>query len=290
MKNVRRLIVLAMLAVAGCSSRDRDPTSPSCTYAATATRQTFDASGGSGTIAMVTTADCSWSLTSDSLWLTFAGAAGGTGNANVAFTVATNAGAASRTAVVSFPGGGKLSIVQSGTACSYAVSPTSVLFDTSGGTKTVELTTPEGCAWTAAANQPWIRITRAPAGSGSASIDVTVDHYASATSRSGIVTIGDRPVNVTQEGTGCTIGIDPRVASIAAAGGSGTFDVTATDACAWTVESQNTWIAVTANATGSGPRTVTYTVAPNSAVDERVGRITVADQTLYLTQAGAMAP
>jgi hypothetical protein len=287
MKVLRSVIGLAIIVLAGCGGHDEDPLSPSCSYAATANRLTFDADGGNGSMSLTT--ECAWSVTSEATWLTLAGPTTGKGGATIGFVVAPNPGAISRTARIAFPNG-SLSIVQSGRSCTYVVAPDVLRFDLSGGTRTVQLTTSDGCAWTATSSQSWIRITRSPAGAGPATIDITVDQYASAPSRTGVVTVGGRTITVTQDGTGCPVSIEPLTVSIGAEGGTRSFNVNAAAACSWTAHSQNVWIAVVENGLGSGAQSVSFQVSPNTAIEERVGRITVADQTLYITQAAAAGP
>ncbi len=85
----------------------------------------------------------------------------------------------------------------------------------------------------------------------------------------------------------CSWAISPTSQSIAAAGGTGSSTVTTAAGCAWTATSNNTWIAVTAGASGSGNGTVTFTVAANTAGTIRTGTLTAAGNTFTVTQAAA---
>ena len=57
--------------------------------------------------------------------------------------------------------------------------------------------------------------------------------------------------------------------------------------CAWTAASNAPWITITAGASGSGNGTVAYTVAANASTTGRTGTMTIAGQTMTVTQAGA---
>lgn len=85
----------------------------------------------------------------------------------------------------------------------------------------------------------------------------------------------------------CSFTIAPTSASIAAAGAAGTVNVTAGAGCAWTATSNSSFITIVAGAAGSGNGTVSYSVAANPSTTPRTGTVTIAGQTLTITQAGA---
>jgi len=87
----------------------------------------------------------------------------------------------------------------------------------------------------------------------------------------------------------CTYALSPASQTIAAAGGTGTVNVTAGVGCAWTAVSNAAWLTITAGSSGSGAGSVTYSVAVNTGA-QRVGTITIADQTFTLTQAANTGP
>jgi hypothetical protein len=85
----------------------------------------------------------------------------------------------------------------------------------------------------------------------------------------------------------CSWAISPMSQSVAAAGGTGSSTITTAAGCAWTATSNNTWIAVTAGASGSANGTVTFTIAANTAGTIRTGTLTAAGHTFTVTQAAA---
>ena len=70
------------------------------------------------------------------------------------------------------------------------------------------------------------------------------------------------------------------------AGGSHSAAVTTTSGCAWTGVSNATWITVTSGGSGTGNGTVAYSVAANTSTSPRTGTLTIAGQTLTVTQSG----
>ena len=87
----------------------------------------------------------------------------------------------------------------------------------------------------------------------------------------------------------CTSSILSTAASYDATGGGGFVSVTDGLSCTWTATSGVDWITITSGASGSGDGMVTYTVAANTSTTGRTGTMTVAGQTVTVTQSGASA-
>ncbi len=141
-------------------------------------------------------------------------------------------------------------------ACSYTIAPSSQTITAAGGTGMASVTAAAGCAWTATSNDAWITVTAGATGSGNGSVNYSVAANAGP-ERAGTITIAGQAFTITQS-MGCTYTIAPTSQTIAAAGGTGTASVTAAAECAWTATSNDTWITVTAGATGSGNGSVSY--------------------------------
>jgi hypothetical protein len=82
----------------------------------------------------------------------------------------------------------------------------------------------------------------------------------------------------------CSIAISPADLTFGSDGGTGSVTVSVAAGCTWSVTSSGEWITVTAGATGSGPGTVEYSVAANSATEPRNGSLTIAGQTHAVLQ------
>jgi hypothetical protein len=82
----------------------------------------------------------------------------------------------------------------------------------------------------------------------------------------------------------CSFAVSPTSFTIPGAGGGGTITVTTQSGCPQTSVSNAAFITITSGATGAGSGTVTFTVAPNPGPNGRTGTLTVAGQTVTVTQ------
>ena len=80
--------------------------------------------------------------------------------------------------------------------------------------------------------------------------------------------------------------MSPTAATLTSAAGSSTTGVTAPGGCNWTAASNAAWLSVTGGASGSGDGTVTFSATANPSTAQRVGTLTVAGQTVTVTQTG----
>ena len=87
---------------------------------------------------------------------------------------------------------------QPGTNCTYSISPTSGQAPDTGASFVVQVTTQTGCAWTAASNASWLRITSGASGSGNGQVTIASDPNTTTASRSGTATIAGQTFTVTQ--------------------------------------------------------------------------------------------
>jgi hypothetical protein len=162
------------------------PTPPSCTYTIDRTSQTIAAGGGSGQVGVTTTATCSWTAVSNAAWLTVTSGAAGTGNGSVGFTAAANANTGAERSGVLTIAGRTFTVTQSAAAapppppppppsCTYALNPTSASLTPLGGTRSIAVSAPSGCAWTVANTAGWITIIAgAGGGTGNGSVEFFV--------------------------------------------------------------------------------------------------------------------
>jgi len=101
--------------------------------------------------------------------------------------------------------------------------------------------------------------------------------------RTGSLTIAGQTFTVTQSAPDCAFTVSPAAQAFAAAGGTGSVRVDASQGtCPWTTSSAAPWITV-AVAGGTGSGTVAFTVAANTGGD-RTGALTVAGRTVTITQ------
>jgi Putative binding domain, N-terminal len=86
------------------SSATTAPQVQGCTFSLSGSNQSFDATGGTGTMSVNTSSGCAWSATSSASWLTVTSGASGTGTGAVVFQVAPNTTGQARTASLSIGG------------------------------------------------------------------------------------------------------------------------------------------------------------------------------------------
>src|SRR2546423_967321 len=93
--------------------------------------------------------------------------------------------------------------------------------------------------------------------------------------------------DIVAPGGGCAYSLSATSQSVPAAGGTGSVGVTAGSGCTWTAVSNASWITISSGANGSGNGTVAYSAAANTATTARTGTLTIAGQTLTVTEASA---
>jgi len=262
------------------------PPPPTCSYSINPASQSIGALGGTGTIAVSTTASCPWSAASNDNWISVTSGASGSGNGNVAITIAANLGparvgtvtVAGKTFTVNQPA------VVPGPNCTYSIDPTSKAFNEDAATnQKIDVKTQAGCAWTAVSNANWLTVASGQIGVDDGEVRYNVAANPAGTPRQGTMTVAGKTFTVDQDGVPCSSTINPTTQTIAKAGGSGTVSVTMPAGCSWTAVSQDSWITVTGGGSGSGNGTVTYSVAANPGA-ARKGSIRIAGKTFTVQQ------
>ena len=168
-----------------------------CSYSIAPTSQNVDANASTPTVAVTTTAACSWTAVSGVPWITVTSGASGSGNGSVGLSVAANTGAA-RSGTVAIAGQ-TFTVNQAAfvAPCSYSIAPTSQSVPVLGGTGTVTVTTTSACAWTAISNAPWLTITSGATGTGTGTVGFAAAANTGAL-RTGTLTIAGQTFTVTQ--------------------------------------------------------------------------------------------
>src|SRR5437762_1907371 len=304
-----------------CSKSSIDLTSPTAVKCQVSVENSLStnvpSAGVSGTLAVTTTRDCTWSATSNAAWAQLTGETTGQGSGNVGYRVLANPDAAQRRAVLEV-NNTQVGMTQEAAPCRYTVSPASAAVPAAGGSVTIAIDTLNGCAWTAASDAPWLTAAGAMSASVSGSVTLRAAPNADPSPRSATVHIAEQSVVVTQAGlappapspspapppspdpspapppapppTPCAFTLSATSARVASSGGSVTVSVTAGAGCPWTAASSVPWIVVGAGANGSGNGAVRLDVAANTSTSDRSGMVTIAGQTFAVTQAAAPPP
>ncbi len=261
----------------------------SCGYFLAPTSASAPAAGTSGAVALSAgVSDCTWSATSNVNWLTVTSANPAVGASTVSYSVAPNTSSLARNGTITIAGQ-TFTVNQPGVSCSYTLSSTAVQHGSSAVSGTLTLTAAaEDCSWTMSSNASWLTLVGPTARSGSGSISYAVTANSLSVGRSAALTIAGTPVTVGQDGVVCTYTLAATDATSAAAGGPKTVKVTAaaTD-CAWTNQSNVSWLAVTSGANRTGTGDVSINVLSNATSSKtRLGTVTIAGQTYSVTQSG----
>ncbi len=164
------------------------------------------ASGGPQSVTISAPAGCVWFAYPNASWLSITSSATGTGGGTVNFNVPANSGLP-RTGTVNVAGL-PVTIQQAGaiSQCTFTLNPTSANLSYIATTGTIALTASSpACSWTASSNASWLTITSASSGSGSATVNYSVQ--LAPTSRTGTLTIAGQTFTVNQAAPGQTAGL-----------------------------------------------------------------------------------
>jgi all-beta uncharacterized protein/BACON domain-containing protein len=280
------LLGSALLALNSCNSSTRTMTAPApttrCAVQVQSETASFPASGGSGSVRVVTNRECAWSARSDVDWLKLSTPADGQGEGSVSFAVAGNNDPSSRGAAI-VVNDQRQQISQEGRPCEFRVSSNHEQVGAGGGDRTIQVTasgTP--CNWTAAADVPWITIASGNSGSGNGEITFHVEAMGGSP-RSGSLNVAGQIVRVDQGATGCSYAIGASALSVGQPGGPLQVAVSAAPGCGWTAQSQVSWITIESGGTGSGPGVVSFRVAAANG-PTRTGSLIVAGQAVTVEQ------
>ena len=168
-------------------------------------------------------------------------------------------------------------------------------FPAEGGTARIAATIAQGCAWSAASDAGWIRITAGAAGSGSGIVTYSVDPNSATEARGATIRVADQIFQVSQQPAApasCAYAI--ALARWVVPSRSTAFDVRVTTpfGCRWQFAGNGSWIRVDPQSDGApnsnGNGTVTVTAGENSSADARLGTAIIAGQTVTVLQDGTL--
>jgi Bacterial Ig-like domain (group 2) len=186
---------------------------------------------------------------------------------------------------------GSIHIAVIATACTFSVDPTSASVNSSGGLlRFFVFVSQQGtnCAWTATSSDPFVTITSGASGNGNGSVLISVSANSGA-SRAAFLTIAGRQATVSQAAGNCVTSVSPSSADYSAELKQGTVKVTAPAGCEWRATSLSAFITFNPIfASGSGDGSFTYRVFGNLTGAPRSGSLSMAQQTLTVTQHAAL--
>jgi uncharacterized protein (TIGR03437 family) len=241
---------------------------------------TFASEGGTGSIDVAGPSACSWSATKNADWVTLTPPIAGSGDGVVRYTVAPNTSIQTRRATITIAGK-VFQIVQAAANCNVSVPTAAIAVAAVGGTSNLQITA--NCEWRATANVPWIQITSPASGTANATLAFTVQPNNGTVARRGNITVNGQTVVITQPSQSCTLSLVPTTLTLPAHGGTAIAEISGGSSCSWSAASNVQWAEMTwASINGSGR--VTVSAPPNTSGSERVGNISVGNQSLALRQ------
>ena len=257
--------------------------SEGCAFDVNPLTHSVSSAGGTVSVTVGTGSTCPWSIASSVPWITFNGQPSRTGAGTVELIAAsTIAGARSGTVAIA---GRTVTINQAG-ACSLSISPQSAEVPAAGGSGKVSVNGTGGCGWTAASNVAWIQVTAGASGSGNGEVSYTV-LASSGAARSGTITIAGQTFTVTQPAPlSCSFQVEPLSIEVNEDRRSEDIKVKTAQACVWTVTSNASWLRIAGSPNRIGSDEVRVQIDRNEASTERKGTLTVAGQTVTVTQRG----
>src|SRR6185369_7149907 len=144
---------------------------------------------------------CGWSAVTNASWITIQAGATGIGTREVSYVVAANSTASPRTGTLTVAGRTIMVTENSSTgSCVYAISPSSAVIQSVGGSSTIQVSSPLGCGWTATANVTWITVNSG-SGSGTGTVSYTVASNPSSSARKAKIIIGGQKFAIKQRGS-----------------------------------------------------------------------------------------
>lgn len=256
-----------------------------CTYQLSATSTTATAPQTTRSVTVTpSNGICTWTAVSNANWITITSASG---VSPVNFTIAANNSATARVGTLTIAGQ-TYTVNQDGVVCTYQLSATSTNVTAAQTNRSVTVTRSSTvCTWTAVSNDAWITITSA---SGVSPVTFTIAANNSLQARTGTLTIAGLTYTVNQAAVTCSYSLSATSTSVTAAAITKSVNVNASNAvCPWTAVSNVPWITVpAASASGAGSATISFNIAANDSLTQRIGTLTIAGKTYTVTQAAVV--
>ena len=263
-------------------TQDQSP----CAYAIAPTAVNHGAGVETTMVSIATFGGCAWSARTTNSWITVLPPTNGVGIGAVSYSVQANPTALIRTGSVLVVDQ-MLTVIQAGAPCTYVVAPSSRNHGFGAETNTIGITALTGCVWTVSNTNTWIALVSSASGNGTATVTYRLIANPTGLSRTGIVTVANQPVTISQVGAPCTYALSQSNRTVTAAVTTGLVGITTLVGCPWNVANPNSWIDITSAASGSGPGNVTYNTHSNMTAFARTGVVTIAGIAYTLTQSGA---
>jgi hypothetical protein len=222
---------------------------------------------------VTTQGECTWSALSAVEWLRVPEKTR-TGSGPVEVSVSANAGATRTAAIV--VAGQSVTIEQRGvTLCTFTVTPDVFKAPAEGGSVSVSLSSPAGCAWTVKDKPSWVTVS-SMSGTGSAALSITAAPNSGA-ARTAVLIVGGRELRIEQAQTPCTYTVTPDRFETSHKKQDRKIDVATQPQCQWRATSSASWVRVSSE-TRTGSRELDVKIEDNSSSSARTAVVTVTGQ------------
>ena len=196
-----RLLILWCVPVvtAACGATSvaelSSPTAVRCQASLAVPPGAVPAAGGTFTATVNAARECSWTAGSDASWIRIT-PVNGLGASELTIVAASNPQALARGASITV-NDQRVALSQDPMPCTFQLDRFEVDVPAQGGRVAVGVRTADGCPWSAAEAEPWLRLLRT-SGTGTAAVDIEAEAN-NGDSRTGAVQIAGQTVRVTQE-------------------------------------------------------------------------------------------
>jgi len=176
-----------------------------------------------------------------------------------------------------------------------SVNPTSIMFESEGGSKTFTVTCTNVSSWTISGYESWVHVNVTAGSSNSETVTVTVDANTSSSSRTSKIIVSggglSKEITITQNPPTDDISVSSSSMTFGVDGGEKTVSITCK--LDWNITDYPSWVKVSSSS-GTGNSSFTITVLPNDTGTSRTGTITIkgttSSVTISITQEGGTAP
>jgi hypothetical protein len=258
------------------------PAPPACTYRLAQPARNIGGGAEEFNVGVDAPAACTWTATSTASWIAVTDSRIVSGSASFRLSVERNTGGARsgtvRVATETF------TVNQAAGECTYSIKPTYYNAGRGPDDIIIEVTAPNGCAWTTRGDPSWVTVSAGRTGSGNGTVRLLIPANTGAP-RTALLTIAEQTFTLHQEGP-CISTIKPGHYNAGRGPDDIRIEVTADTGCSWTAASSVTWVRVAEGATGTGNGTVRLLVEPNSGAARSV-TLTIAGQPFELRQNGS---
>ena len=237
----------------------------------------FPTSGGTRTLAVDTPPLCQWRVQDLPAWVKASSTRLQTGPGSIELTAEPNPNAATRRAIgfISPRSGNDVAVridQSAGSCASATATATPHAFGAHGGSGSLHVTAPAGCAWQLSGSAAWIDFLGSESGSGNGVVPFQVAANHSASARSLSVSTGRTgSVEISQSGASCEPRLETTRWPVGSSGGATELAVLVPSGCAWSTSTDVSWL----TAASVGQDRVSLQAHPNPGPGSRTGRLII---------------